>query len=357
MRAYRNKITLTGDDLRSALALLAEFEPDSQRVLTAVLAAAEPSPGQAGHPGARGSRRPTSRMPAWTWSRRSVTALGAAIGGVAVVVAVLVAAGTLAGPGRGPRIAGPGQSAAALRQAILTAFQSTQGEIAYSRTTDSLGGRVVATARAWDWEGAAPPRWMRRQLLMTPAGRPVLELAENAVPTRSCVACARDARITLVIASYPARAWTQSEIRAMVTWGREPLSATQIRQVVAAGSLRVIGRTALAGVSSIKLAPTKNANGSRYLLWVNPRTYLPVRFEQVLTRPSLDLPAGLTISTSFQFLHATRPNLALLRPVRPSGPGWQRKTTNSFDSRPPVLLHDTRYAPEWLTIFQLLAGK
>ncbi len=354
MRAHRNKITLTGDDLRSALASLAEFEPDSQRVLAAVLATDEASAGQAARPRTRGSRRPASRMPAWTWSRRSVAVLGAA---VAVVVAALVAAGALAGPGGGPQIAGPGSSATALRRAILTAFESTQGKIAYSKTTDSLDGRIVARARAWDWEGAAPPQWMRRQTLMTPTGRPILELAENAVPTRSCAACAKNARIRLVIASYPARAWTQSEIRAIVTWGHEPLSATQIRQVVATGSLRVIGRMTLTGVPAIKLAPTKSINGSRYLLWVNARTYLPVRLEQVLIRPGLGLPAGLTISTSFQFLLPTRPNLVLLRPVRPSGSGWRRETTTSFSNRPPVLLHDTRYAQEWLAILQLLAGR
>lgn len=360
MRSRHNKARLTGDDLRSALAALADFEPDSQRVLAAVLAADEPSADHAGHPRARAPRKPVSPRAARTQPRRPVAVLRAAVAiGVAAVVAVLVAEGTLANPGGGSPIARRGQSTEALRRAILTAFQSTLSEIAYSRVTDVIGGRVVARAQAWDWEGTAPPRWMRRQLLMTPAGLPILELAEDAAPARSCPVCPRNARTTVLVVSYPARTWTENRIRVTVRWGHEPLKASQIRQVVGNEGLRVIRRKKLAGAPAIELALAKSVNGSpyRYRLWVNARTYLPVRFEQVITRPYLGLPAGLTITSTFRFLPPTPQNIALARPVSPPGQGWRRETVNSFDSRPHVLLHDMGRSWQWLSIFQLLVGK
>jgi hypothetical protein len=90
---------------------------------------------------------------------------------------------------------------------------------------------------------------------------------------------------------------------------------------------------------------------------VSAKTYLPIRLVQVLTKPVLRLPAGLTISTSFRFLPATRQNLALVRSLTPTGQGWRRDTLKTFGSKPHVLLLNHGYYQAWDVVFELLVRK
>lgn len=134
MRVNHDKARLNGDDLRAALAFLADFEPNSQRVLDAVLAADEPSAPRADRAGAHSLRRSAYLRLVRIRAKRSVTVRAGLAAGMAVAVAVLVVMGTLAASGGGSQVPGAGQSAGALRRAILTAFRSTLSEISALRT-------------------------------------------------------------------------------------------------------------------------------------------------------------------------------------------------------------------------------
>src|SRR6266851_5027303 len=92
--------------------------------------------------------KPVPRMPFRRPPGPAAVLLSAAAAGMAAVVAAVVIAGMPAA-GRCPA----GNSAAALRRAVLTAFQAAQAQVLHSQTVDSLGGRIVARAQAWDWQG------------------------------------------------------------------------------------------------------------------------------------------------------------------------------------------------------------
>jgi hypothetical protein len=93
--------------------------------------------------------------------------------------------------------------------------------------------------------------------------------------------------------------------------------------VVAAGNARVAGSGIVDGVQTVELAISDfDGPGSSGDIWVDASSHLPVR--TVVSAPTHVVgqaaPTGLeTVQDDYQFLPATRANLANLQPVIPSG--------------------------------------
>jgi hypothetical protein len=260
--------------------------------------------------------------------RRSRTAVAAAC---LVAVAAAVFASTQNAPA-------PDRSATqpSLRQAILTAFHSAAGMVLESRATIVEPGGVVAHSISWIGptlpEAGTTARY--RFISMTPGGHPVSQLAEVYTARRPdfsglAQGFVGSGGVTRIITTvdYTRRTWTAHRTHqdAIVALADDP---ALLRHEVALGLWRVAGRVTIDGRRALKLewkatpATGAWAAGSagrtgqlRRTLWVDARSYLPIR-------QSIQLgggPAGpfYGITANYRLLPATPGNLAKLRPVIP----------------------------------------
>lgn len=111
--------------------------------------------------------------------------------------------------------------------------------------------------------------------------------------------------------------------------GADAKTAADWRRVIetglTCGAFTVVGRQRTDGVDAIKLAGHQNL--SRTTLWIDPRSYLPVRLvTRELTQPAAvgakRKPATMTLTIDFRWLAPTRANLANL--TAPIPPGFRQ---------------------------------
>jgi hypothetical protein len=298
----------TEADLRAALAMLERHAPSAASVL----------------PGAR--RRPLARRP--------VLAVAVAVAVSAAVVVAMTVTGTPA------RTAGGGTQSAALRTAILTALSSASDEILHVHLSSpdfgAAGGRDV-----WYSPWLAQPfQQVRvRTLLRAADGRPEEAVGESytmpgggvpltPVPSLSggwSPYFAVTAAATTFV-DYADRSWwstTDHELMVQI-----PDDPALIRDEIVQGHWVIIGHPTVNGQATIELRwsspasfPAKLRSALVTWLWVDAKTYLPVREKgTVVTRiQKNDVFSTAPTFSTFQFLSPTASNLAQLRVAIPKG--------------------------------------
>jgi hypothetical protein len=225
---------------------------------------------------------------------------------------------------------------------MLTAFNGVTGDIEYTTQTGINKGVTADVYRTWSWPAApAPGQWQVQRTLFsqrTPQV-PVLTLNEdNAVAyttPRAGVQTVRG-RVTMVCYSGTGQTgcgfgptqtspgtWSQVNEKVGVSgsdiMGAGGLSAADLARGIAKGYWQVVRRTRLEGQPAIELNETGRGpevwDPLPTLLWVNARTYLPIRMVNGVGHASVS-------TNDWAFLRPTPANLALLRVHIP--PGYPR---------------------------------
>jgi hypothetical protein len=338
----------TEDDLRQALATLERHAPSAEIVLAAVHGATGAGAGPGGPRRTRRWRPPAAHR--WWRRPRLVLSLAVAAAAVGLLITLLPGStpprpgyrpGQAALPGSSPSHAGL-PSPASVGRAMLTAFNGVTGDIEYTTETGISRGVTVDVYRTWSWPAApAPGQWqVERTLFSQRTPRvPVLALTEdNAVAYTTPRAGVQSApgRVTMVCYSGTGQTgcgfgptqtspgtWSQVNQKVWVSAsdikGAGGLSAADLARGIAKGYWQVVRRTRLEGQPAIELNETGRGpevwDPLPTLLWVNARTYLPIRMVNGV--------GHATVSTNdWVFLRPTPANLALLRVHIP--PGYPR---------------------------------
>ena len=338
----------TEDDLRQALATLERHAPSADTVLAALRGGTGAGAAPGGPRRIRRWRPPGAH--GWWRRPRLVLSLAVAAAAAGLVITLLPGSGSLR-PGSRPGQTGlPGSAhseaglptAAAVGRGMLTAFNGVTGDIEYTTQTGITKGVTGDVYRTWSWPAApAPGQWQVERTLFsqrTPQV-PVLTLTEdNAVAyttPRAGVQTARG-RVTMVCYSGTGQTgcgfgqtqtspgtWSQVNQKVWVSesdiMGAGGLSAADLARGIAKGYWHVVRRTRLEGQPAIELNETGRGpevwDPLPTLLWVNARTYLPIRMVNGV--------GHATVSTNdWAFLRPTPANLALLRVHIP--PGYPR---------------------------------
>ena len=338
----------TEDDLRQALATLERHAPDAGTVLAAVRGAAGGGAGPGGPSRIRRWRPPAAHR----WWRRPRLALCLAVAAAAAgLVIILVPASTSPRPGSRPGPAAlPGSaashaglpSAVSVGRAMLTAFNGVTGDIEYTTETGGTKGVTTTVYRMWSWPAApAPGQWQVERTLFAQRTTkvPALTMTEdNAVAyttPRAGVQTLRG-RVTMVCYAGTGQTgcgfgqtqtspgtWSQDTQKVWVSTGDITggggLSAADLARGIARGYWRVVRRTRLEGQPAIELSETGRGpdvyGPLPTLLWVNARTYLPIRMVNGVGH-------AVVSTNDWAFLRPTPANLALLRVHIP--PGYPR---------------------------------
>jgi len=275
---------------------------------------------------------------------RRVAGAAAVACAVAVAVVAVVAAGPQAGPG--PAASAGLPSARSVGKAMLTAFGSVSGDILSSTEVDTSHGTVVDTYQDWNWPGQPAPgqlaRWREISAENGPGPAASLHRVEDfgvsyASPPVTATGLAQvqtkvPARVTMVCyagasggcgmgnRNVPAGTWsefsrqfTALDVSSGVGAGGL-FSPAVLARGIAQGQWRVERGTRLDGQQAIVLreTPTGPIYSKSLLLWVNARTWLPLKY-------TADLGNGAISSVVFGYLSPSAANLALLRPSIPAG--------------------------------------
>jgi hypothetical protein len=228
--------------------------------------------------------------------------------------------------GSGPAAGLP--SAASVSKAMLASFQAASGDILYEWQIGIHHGAVVDEYRDWFWPGQPVPGQQAREretvAQTTPgSGRP-LSLTEDWGAVYSTPVTAKTSVLLTTVCfaaegcgydstQTPGRTWSRVLLRTQpglsdISPG-SPFNPAMLAQAIARGQWRILRRTRLDGQPTIELSET--AKGPviplPQLLWVNARTYLPLR----CTGPDATL--------GFAYLPPTRANLAALQVPIPRG--------------------------------------
>ena len=264
----------------------------------------------------------------------------------AVAASTVVSAGVLsgilatAGPGRAPIGSGPGaptdsidaQTVAYRTTAAVEAASGT--EIEHLHVSYGAGPRAKAISEQWVYGSS----WRSEQ--SAPDGTPIFGISEVASGCQTSVRAVNYTNRTWyegpggVLLAGPDDRFAQSDV------------ADQIRQELADGQLRSVGRTEVAGQPALELngvlsgnfelglpagcsppatdAPlinkVKNAPPWDYTVWVNPSTYLPVQFSA-----TNDPAEGAAVYGSIEWLPADVQNQSQL--VQPIPPGFRESAS------------------------------
>jgi hypothetical protein len=289
--------------------------PQAQAMLARVLKSAD-------DPAARRHRLAHRR-----WRRTLVLA---GLPALAVTVAAAVLAISLTSPAR--------QSAAAnLRAAVLDAFERDGGDIIYTMRTIQVLRGPAENQQIWTYPAVPTAgQQIRVRLFQWHSGEPVedTESVYEAGPqsdriTQSTTSGPRFAEITDV--EYATRTW--SRLLSSTPLVASSLDPDKIRQQIANGGFTVVGTVRLQGRPAVELTWSRRLGPARIGmavttgLWVDPRTYMPLR--SITTQwagPSGHRRALFTDTANYRVLEPTRANLALLTPPIPVG--FTRTTTS-----------------------------
>jgi hypothetical protein len=335
----------TEDDLRQALATLERHAPSADSVLVAVRHASGPA-----RPGRFSWLRPPGGSPWWR-RPRLILPLATAAAAAGLVITLLPGSAsprTVSVPVQTglPRLA-PDQaglpSAASVGQAMLTAFQGVRGDIEYTMQTGGVTRGVATSAnQGWSWPAQPDPGqqqvertvWAERTHRV--AGLAVFE--DSAVGYTTPAAGVQTVRGQVTMVCYagtgqtgcgwdgrqtPPGTWSQVSQRVWASTSdisaAGGLSPADLARGVAKAYWQVVGRTRLEGQPAIELSETGRGpvvyDPLPTLLWVNARTYLPIRMVNGVGHAQWDV-------NEWAFLPPTPGNLALLRVRIP--PGYPR---------------------------------
>ena len=263
--------------------------------------------------------------------RRNALAIAATGTAAALAGATAGFALTAGSPGTGPI-----QTTAYVVSRVSGALAATD-TIGYSTSRLSGPGTTnwptVMTGRTdiWQFGGRS------RDLIDTAAGQPATDIVRRA-EGRSLV---------LTFIDYQSRTWTSTTIppdqrltpiegnslcsgrasgRVQTLYGEDGKSAADWRHIIETGlkcgAFTVAGRQRVDGVDAIKLTGHKTIPDST--IWVDPRSYLPVRLVSHGQTEGNVAPTALTLTVDFRWLPPTRANLAKL--TAPIPPGFQKVT-------------------------------
>jgi hypothetical protein len=229
-------------------------------------------------------------------------------------------------------------SAALVGKAMLTAYSAAARDIIYQREIGVVHGRVMDEYQIWDWP--AQPVFGQRALerdryaQRTPASVKALTLVEDSTVVYTIPwPATRSETLQVTDVCYPGTGgcgwggaltpngtWSRASIRsAPMTSALAPgefLNPATIAHGIIAGQWRVVGRTRLGGQPAIELSETSKGKDRLLplpvLLWVNARTYLPIRCTSGVGSASVS-------EWDYAYLPPTPANLALLRVPIPRG--------------------------------------
>jgi RNA polymerase sigma factor (sigma-70 family) len=250
---------------------------------------------------------------------------GAAITAAAAVAVVTLWPATGTRPGAvsqatTPAAAGhhtaPVVDPAAVQRAILTAVTSAGGDILYiSRSSQPSGPAGVV--REWFWPSQPSPGQQVHLLIVQSAGLEAEITFTAAAGDQYTSGSTTGPAITgtEVIIDHRARTWSVSRGVTISPKLPEATSVAQLREDIAEDLWTVAGPVTLAGQAAIELVTTRpGPGGLTEHLWVNARTYLPLRqVKQNWNGP------GSTLTYDFEYLRATAASRAELIPAVPAG--------------------------------------
>jgi hypothetical protein len=279
-------------------------------------------PRAAGHP-----QRPARPARAGT---RMVLTCGAVIAATVATAATLVALrpGTDARLSTGPgvtvspaagRSGAPAPNPASVQLAILAAVTTARSDILYFRQSSQGTGPTVEV-QEWFWPSQPVPGRPVHMLVVERAGLEIETAFTAAAGDQYTAGKTTGPAITgtEVIVDPQAKTWSTQRGANILPKLPTATSVMLLRGQIAAHLWTVIGATKLAGQSTIELITTRaGANGLREHLWVNARSYLPMR----LVKQNWN-GAGSTLQYDFEYLPATSAALATLTPAIP--PGYER---------------------------------
>jgi hypothetical protein len=276
----------TEDDLRAAFVTLERHAPAAVRVMP---------PDQ---------RRPLVR-------RRRIASMMAT--GVTATAAATAAIIMIVGAGPTVRAGSPvahESVPASLRKAILTAFDSTRGDILQIRSSVSNGAAPRLTGEQWyqPWLIQPGQQVHLRTLTQSQNGKLWRDIREvYTMPSHGYPVQAMTTQVNYANQNW----WTGSQGSVTLI----PGYLASVRDDMANGRYLVAGHTKTNGQQAIELRYTRELGRTHRkittLLWVNEETYLPVQQETIM-------PSAQVFDT-YQFLPATPGNLSLLQVSVPSG--------------------------------------
>jgi hypothetical protein len=282
----------TEDDLRTALTELERHAPAAARVL----------------PGSSRSRRGLRSPLAARWLAGITTA--AALAGL--VAALTLPAGTARTIPNGgvSSPSGTGKDTT-LKAKLLAAFSAASGEIAYTRTTSTSGGRgVIQENWYYPWQAAAGQQVRNRQSILSLDGA----LAFDQEDVYTMPASGQEVVKGQVIdVNYGTKTWSDQKNQPIGDF--DQADPDRLLAAIKSGGWKEVGPTTLNGHRAIKLH--LHDLGADWYVWVDASTYLPLRQTFIWPTP----PHGViaTIITDYQLKPATSGNLAKLTPPVPAG--------------------------------------
>jgi hypothetical protein len=216
---------------------------------------------------------------------------------------------------------------ASLGSAILTAFDAHAADILVFSKQATGGGAADGRTVVWLSPAESSPGELQhyRRLSLaangtprtdlemsytTPAARPFAATPDNCAevftPPRSTLASTSGGiRGQATAVSYGLKQWSKGQVNITAA---QFVGAAQLQTCLRAGRWDVAGRSDLNGRRVVRLVQP----GGMESLWLNARTYLPVR---LVART----PSGETLTFDYRFLPPTAANLADLTPVIPPG--------------------------------------
>jgi DNA-directed RNA polymerase specialized sigma24 family protein len=234
-------------------------------------------------------------------------------------------------------------SAASVGRAMLTAFDAASGDILYSTEVDTHDGAPVDTYQEWNWPAQPVPgqqaRWHETfaskpsaaagslrevenfwvSYVSPPVAPTVPAQAEQTVPALVTMVCyAGTGGCGMNNTETPAGTWSEFRTRLSALGVSSGIGAggmfspATLAHGIAQGQWRVERRTRLGGQQAIVLSETsKGPIAGKVLLWVDARTYLPLKYAN-------DIGGGDLSSGIFAYLPPTAANLASFRPAIPA---------------------------------------
>jgi hypothetical protein len=282
----------TEDDLRAALTELERHAPAAARVL----------------PVSRRSRRGLRSPLAIRWLA-GITAAAALAG---LVAALTLPAGTSSIiPNGGVSSPSGTDKDTTLKARLLAAFSAASGEIAYTRTTNTSGGRgVIQENWYYPWQAATGQQVRNRQSILSLNG--TLAFDKEDIYTMPAPGL-EIVKGRVIDVNYGTKTWSDQKSQPIGDF--DQADPDRLLAAIKSGGWKEVGPTTLNGDRAIKLH--LHDLGADWYVWVDASTYLPLR--QTFIWPTAPHGVIATITTDYQLKPATSGNLAQLTPQVPPG--------------------------------------
>ncbi len=250
--------------------------------------------------------------------RRRLLLAGLPVMAGAAAAAVLVASATSSGSGS------TRPTVSSVRTAVLDAFERDSGDIVYSTRTIQLAKGPVMTQQAWTYPAfPATGEQVRFRLFQLKDGVPVEDTESiyihDAAAGRLTQSTTEGPKVAEIIdVEYATQTWSRQQSSSVLLAGR--LSPSLIRDQIASGGFTVVGTVRLDGRQAVQVT-WSGSHGPLTVtttLWVDARTYLPLRSVSTTRAAPHDLLLEAD-TMEYQILSATPANLDLLAPPIPAG--------------------------------------